>query len=245
MRFRRGITLAAAAIAGLVIGTTLVRRHNGPGLPLLPGPARRQAEAEAKLRTVLPQVRFRGTPLQQALRALEMGGGIRIVADWEVMERCEVRADNPVDLSLDEVTVEQALDALLGYFRGAGPEPLQYTLYDGAIVVTADKDAGKYVYAGVYDLRDIDTGPPIPFDPTVQMRDVPPHLQRDEDLTRLIEGTVAPDSWYEGGPRKFPPVVGSTGGTVHAFSGRVVAVTTWQNHRQIEALVSQLRNPSR
>jgi hypothetical protein len=32
---------------------------------------------------------------------------------------------------------------------------------------------------------------------------------------------------------------------VHAFGGRVVAVTTWRNHRQIERLLAQMRDPSR
>jgi hypothetical protein len=245
MRIRRGGTIAAAVVAGLVIGATVVRRHNNPGIPLLPGPARRQALAEAKLRVVLPEVKFRGTPLEKALQDLQARSGATFVVDWDAIEFSNLnRRDDPVDLSLTNVTVEQALKALLGYVNGGRSASVAYTLFEGAVVITTDDELGKYVYAAVYDLRDIETGPPIPFDPMVQMRNVAPHLQADERLGELIEGTVAPDSWYRGSPGKGVPVPVVTGGTVTAFGGRVVAVTTWNNHRQIQSLIAELRNPS-
>src|SRR4051812_42693738 len=54
MRIRRGMTVCAAVLAGLVVGAALVARHNSPGGSLLPGPSRRQAGAEATLRVVIP-----------------------------------------------------------------------------------------------------------------------------------------------------------------------------------------------
>jgi hypothetical protein len=250
MRIRRGGTIAAAVLAGLVIGATVVRRHNNPGVPLLPGPARRQALAEAKLRVVLPEVRFRGTTLERALQELQSRSGVTFVVDWDAIDVTNVnRRDDPVDLSLTNVTVEQALKALLGYVNGGRLVSAEYTLFDGAVVITTDAEAGKYVYAAVYDLRELEVFPPPQFDArsqgvapaygsglfgTVQQlqKDVSPRVEADDEITRLIEETVAPGT-------------GRTGGVVRTFGGRVVAVTTWQNHRQIANLVSQLREPSR
>src|SRR3954462_7947895 len=112
MRIRPGGTIAAAVVAGVVIGATVVRRHNNPGVPLLPGPARRQALAEAKLRVVLPEVRFRGTPLEKALQELQARSGAAIVVDWDEIEgsNLNLRRDDPVDVCLRDVTLQQAMN---------------------------------------------------------------------------------------------------------------------------------------
>jgi hypothetical protein len=253
MRIRQRITLFAAAVAGLVIGGALVVLHNSPGGSLLPGPGRRQAGAEATLRRVIPEVRFRAAPLGKALEELRSRVGATFIIDWDALGEDGVSRDDRVDVSLTRVTLEQALKAVCGY-AGAGGDRRspQYTLFDGAVVITSEESLGKYVYAGVYDLRGVETPvfEPAPamvqgaapatsnlcfFNPQ-QSRDVAPQVEADDELTRLIGETVSPDQWYD---------AGGTGGTVHAFGGRVVAVTTWQNHRRIESLASQLRNPSR
>jgi hypothetical protein len=240
MRTRRRITLAAAAVVGLSIAAALVRRHNSPGVPLLPGPARRQAQAEAKLRVVLPRVRFESTSVEKAFQDLQAMSGAKFVVDWDAIEASigNVRRDDPVTLSLTDVTLEQALNALVGYVY----RTIDYTLFDGAIVVTTDNAAGNYVYAAVYDLRGLHLQRPwVP--PPDEYRGLflfspepPPFVDLDDELTRLVEETVSPDQWLD---------AGGTVGTVRTFNGRVVAVTTWRNHRRIEALVSELRSSSR
>jgi hypothetical protein len=248
MRIRRGTTLAAAVLAGLAIGAALVRRHNGPGLPLLPGPARRQADAEAKLRGVLHRVQFSATPMEKAFQELQAMSGARFNVDWAAIQgsNANLRRDLPVTLSVTDVTLEQALNALVGYRSHA----LDYTVFDGAIVVTTEANAGDYVYAAVHDLSDVDlvwidpsyerfvpgaSGPGL-FPPTTRPPPLSARQEVDEELQRLIETTVAPDSWL---------VAGGTAGTVRCFGGRVVAVTTWRNHRRIQSIVSELRNASR
>jgi hypothetical protein len=235
--------LAVAVIAGLVIGTTLVRRHNNPGLPVLPGPARRQAEAEAKLRTVLPRVRFQSTSLEKAFNELQAMSGARFVVDWDAIEgsNANLRRGDPVTLSLTDVTLEQALNALVGYVDRA----IDYTLFDGIIVITTDKYVGDYLYAAVYDLRALE---PVATNDSNQGEapattspnwariltsgvPVPPRVEMDDEITRAIEENVAPNE--------------RGNGTIRTFGGRVVTVTTWRNHRRIEAIVSELRNPSR
>jgi hypothetical protein len=249
MQIRRGGTIAAM-VAGLVIGATVVRRHNHPGVPLLPGPARRQALAEAKLRVVLPEVRFRGTPLEKALQELQARSGAAFTIDWDEIEgsNLNVRRDDPVDVSLRNVTLEQAMNAVLGY---SSPARLGFTLFDGAIVITPEPDGGQFSYAAVYDLREIEPVAAeiwadqsvVPVSSGVGLfgnlpnpPPTPPRVEMDDQLTILIQDAVAPESWVENG---------GTGGTVRTFGGRVVAVTTWQNHRQIQFLISRLRNPTR
>jgi hypothetical protein len=174
--------------------------------------------------------------------------------DWEALADAGVARDEPVDLCLSRVTLEEALKSVLGYVgAGGGGTRAEYTLFDGAVVVTTQPHLGRYVYAAVYDLCDVETGPPPELDSTFQKKtpatnrfvcfgggisDPQPRTraETDESLTSLVRETVAPEDWVEqGGDR----------GDVRTFGGRVVAVTTWRNHRQIEALLAQMRTPPR
>jgi hypothetical protein len=199
---------------------------------------------------VLPEVQFRGTPLDKALQELQARSGATFTIDWDEIEgsNLNVRRDDPIDVSLQNVTLEQAMNAVLGY---CSPDHLGFTLFDGAIVVTSEPDGGQYSYAAVYDMREIE---PVASDIWAAQDVVPassgaglfgnranpppvqPRVEMDELLTDLIQDAVAPESWVENG---------GTGATVHTFGGKVVAVTSWQNHRQIRSLVAQFRNPSR
>jgi hypothetical protein len=250
---RRVLSLSAAAVVGLVIG--LAAKSWRQGLPLLPGPARRQALVEKKLREVLPVVEFRQTPFDQAIDRLRSLSGAEMVVEWEDLDSIGVRRDIPIDLRLHDVTLDAALNAVVGYADSSGRRArMRYTPYDGAIVIsTSDAlEYGGYACAAVYDLSDIQgssamsptTPPIICFPPKATTAPAAPgapagsrtRQETDDELVRLIEEAVAPDIWDTNG---------GSGGFVRAYNGRFVVVTTIQYHRQIQDLVSQLRQWSK
>jgi hypothetical protein len=265
MRRRRVFSFSVAALAGGVIGLAVVSWRQG--LPLLPGPARRQAVAEAKLRQVLPSVEFRAIPFDKAVDQLRSLSGANLVVDWDDLEKVGLGRDLQIDLQVRHVTLEQTLKSLVGYANSGRDVGLDYTVYDGKVVITTGYaiGTGRYAYAAVYDVRDIDPAPPesswngygcfgsaqapppasnfaqskglfgnMPNPPAAPLGP-PTRAERDKDLVDFVRETVQPEIWHG---------QGGSGGSVRAFAGRLLVVTTWQNHRQIGDLLSQLRSAS-
>lgn len=236
MRGRRliavGLVVAAGAAGWLV-------HHRS-------GPAGRQARAEEQLRAVLPTLDLRDASLAKAVEALRQLSGADIILDPAATDGAEL-----VTLKLKDVTLDRALEVLAGYIRG--PE-LIYTIHDGRIVITLSESAGQYSYVRVYDIRDIDerlppgalvyamssdTGGGDPdgaglFGPVSQIESIPP--EEGEEIARLITETVSPDRWTE---------AGGNGAVRFLADGRIVVVAAWEDHRRIQDLLSQLREPAK
>lgn len=110
--------------------------------------------------------------------------------------------------------MDAALDRILSRWSGGFSEPLTYDLdADGTILIGFDKDMPRVVRS--YDVRDILQGATA------------------DELARLVEDTVATDSWIDNG---------GNGANCRACGGKLIVLQTRRNHRQIELLLRQIRS---
>jgi hypothetical protein len=199
------------------------------------------AVGDAALRRHIPEVRFDRAPLEQAIDTLAVLAYADVVAEWSAFEAAGVKRDTPVSLHLRDVTLAEALRALLD---AHGAERIHFRI-DGGCVILGLPSGGDCVEltTRVYDLRDwlaAVLGPPPTPAPKghadlakwAALRET-----RVESLIKVIEDTIAPDTWKE---------TGGTIGLIKELNGELVVTQTWENQEQVADLLAALRtDPSR
>jgi hypothetical protein len=127
---------------------------------------------------------------------------------------------------------------------GAGsPGALDFMPDGGSVLITTPDVIARRAFVRCYAIHDlvppgIDPSPPAQ-PPAPAGRGAfgglkPPVAEDGFRIASFISGKVAPGTWRDNG--------GSIG-TITSLPGRVVVVQTWENHRQIEALLNKLRHP--
>lgn len=236
MRGRRGI--AAGTILIAVIALVCAMRLSDGDAP---------SAAEQAIGRTLPEVNFSNTPLDEALSGLARLGGAPVVVDQAALYAAGIDPTEPVDLRLTGVTFHHALGHVLDYVSSNYAEHLAHTLHRGQIIVTPEGSLGRYVYARVYDVRDIKDPPEwestIPVHPPASglfggspagVAAPVTREQRGDEVARLIPDVVDTDVWLD---------AGGTRGSIQVLGGRLLVVTDWATHRRIDDLLHQLRHP--
>ena len=103
------------------------------------------------------------------------------------------------------------------------------------MVVSTESGVAKLAQARLYDIRDlISPDGHRHWPPALGLWDDGPSFdERGEAIAKLVEQTVAPDSWRD---------AGGLLGWVVARDGRLVVRTTWPIHRRVELLLNSLRD---
>ena len=104
--------------------------------------------AEAELRKRL-DVEFIELPIVEALDFLSNQVGLQFYLKVKYLEDLGISADSPVDLSLNQVSVEMALDLILEQLE------LTYIICDGIVLVTTEQDLENVAVVRVYNCRDL------------------------------------------------------------------------------------------
>jgi hypothetical protein len=232
---RRGRLIAAAAVTVAAAAVVWFARRE-------PAPS----AAEQALGRVLPEVRFEGTPLDEALATLAKQGGASIVLDWPALESAGHDPTQRIDLRLRIVSLDRAMTHLLRYASSNSQEPLIHTVFQDRIVVTPAGQTGRYAYARVYDVRDIVVQSPESVGEQLDQHNcfsggtdqvgAMTRREQDESVLTLCDEVTGLGMW---------DVSGSAASRTHALHGRLLVVTSWHGHRQIERLLDQLRHPIR
>ena len=227
---------------GAAVSTTI------PAAPLAP-PARHvlypqssETGAEAKLGQVIPSLRLKNVPLHEAIEHLRELTRANIFVNWRSLEAAGLDRDVPVDVDLHDVTLAEALKWVAKSVSGAYAK-VTFTLHGGVIYVANDSDVARVAGWYVYDVRDLLDGEHAlklpagwagggsnPHDPAGARRG-----EVIDELVNLIQVTIAPDSWEDGGGT----------GSIHEFRGRLFIRQTWENHQLVEAALSALRVPEK
>lgn len=114
---------------------------------------------------------------------------------------------------------------------------------DGRIVITTEGKLEAHRTVRIYDVRDVlrssmltadPDGSPVVNDGPPPPRPGPDDQSRSAALIRLIEDTIAPDSWKDNG---------GSAGAMYYCAGRLMVTQTWPNHRLVAKLLEQLRAP--
>jgi hypothetical protein len=188
---------------------------------------------------------------------LRDGSGVRIFVNWRALEASGVNKDAPVSLHPPAAdlgtTLRSLLDQVEASHRGVR---LEFTLDEGALVVSTRDDLAKNVEVRVYDVRDlIDPGRFVtsasaaPARSTKMTAPAPLRHWRIDDLFRPdmrggspasrttalvqeIEKAVDPTSWRD---------VGGKTGAVRAVSGQLVITQTPENQVEVIYVLQKMR----
>jgi hypothetical protein len=184
--------------------------HEGVGewTPVSSGPA------EAALARRLPAFQLDDVPLEEAIHALRKQWGVKVYVKWNDVDAQGFDRRARVSADLRDVTLAEALDAVLADHRGAGGKRLlSYAVEKGLVTILTEAADAPDVITRVYDIRDWRG-----------------HVS--EDLIRIITDSVAPESWRDAGGEQ---------GTLRDMQGLLVVTQTLRNHERVRRLLNALR----
>jgi general secretion pathway protein D len=185
-------------------------------------------------------------PLHQLVESLGAALDAPVVLSVKKLEEAAINLETPLTYRLKNVKLQAGLRFVLDEIG------LTYLVVDDAIVITTPEDAGSRLITRVYDCRELMKLPSpvkkvarpraptqgngigtseIPAAEPEKGKEVGPDGGYDiTDLVRLIQTTVAPDTWDEvGGP-----------GSMADFKGLVTVSQTQDVHDQVEKLLNML-----
>ena len=219
--------------------------------------------------TMIP-VDFRDNSFERVANFLSQVSGQNIYVDWKALEFIGVSRDDPVALQLNDVTVATALDRVLEQVGDDLDRP-QWAIQDGMVTISSEQALRKNTVTVVYDIRDLlfkvpyfgnapvldlgsalsqagasarnssggfggqtggQGGGAIFSDPE---QDNGPRFSREElvdQIVGIVQENIDPEGWRE---------LGGDTGTLQELNGNLIITNTVRNHRQIEGLLSQLR----
>jgi hypothetical protein len=194
----------------------------------------------ARLNQPIAEVKLKWVPLRQAIQTLAQSSGCAIEPRWGSLKQAGIDPEEPVELMLHDVTLEQALKTLIALLHPSAP--IDYDASGMSIVLAAEADLPHLVR--IYDLRDL--VPPEDF----QIADEPngslqlPRSYRswgDEEVASMGNALATLD----GSDDAFFDKLGSGklagASPVDEWSGRLTVIATRQRHRQIRELLEKIR----
>jgi len=209
---------------------------------------------------------FQRNSFQQVMNFLSQVSGENMYVDWRALDFIGVSADDEITLQLNDITLVAALDRVLEQVGDDLDRP-QWAIQDGMVTVSSEQALRKHTVTVVYDIRDLlfkvpyfgnapdldlasalsqagdavrnssggfaggSGGGAIFSDPADQS----PRLSREElvdQIVGIIQENIDPEGWRE---------LGGDTGTLQELNGNLIITNTVRNHRQIEGLLSQLR----
>ncbi|MEM9166074.1 MAG: hypothetical protein AAGB48_03520 [Planctomycetota bacterium] len=203
----------------------------------------------------LPNVQF-DNPLGDVVGFLETVTQQNFDVDWQSLELLSIDEQTPVQLRLNNVSVKTVLDRLVE--KVSDPlAPAGWAINDGIVQIASDEVLRRNTALVIYDIRDLlievpdyEDAPEIdlqsvlqssqgggggqsPFDDAGgdddEERD---RQQRIDQVIDIIQNNVDFEGWQANG--------GDTG-FIQELNGNLIIRNTPKNHREIQGLLSQLR----
>lgn len=241
--FTRGAFLSLVALLGWIalggpravgqqnqppLGGAPPQKVGGPAGPFDQGPfaVDRRRSNEVKILAALDEpteVDFTDQPLQDVIDFLKEKHQIEIQLDKRALEDAGQGSDTPITRNLKSVTLDSALDLMLGELD------CTYLIHDEVLLITTQTVAENMLTVKVYPVSDLaKSAGGAPRGGRERANDY-------QLLADVIRTNIASDSWqcaHQRGP-----------GTISEYpnSGALVVAQTWQIHREIERLLTDLR----
>ena len=169
------------------------------------------------------------------------GGDVQFYVNWPALRNAGALPSTPVQLRIQRATVGQALRAVLQVVSADYHQnPIDYRIVGGMVLISTRADIYRSVnLRGVYNVRDIIVD-------LAEYEDLPGYHPPDADktLAATAGGAGSPASMDQ----LIQIIVDTVGtvedwdaGSIHEMDGDLIVTTTPENHRQIEALLKDLR----
>lgn len=107
----------------------------------------------AQLAERLPELRFQGTTLGDAIDFLRDVSQANIVVNWKALDTIGVSKDTPLNLHLADISLAKSLDLILD--EASGGDSVTYYVDDGVIEITTRELADHNMVTRVYDVEDL------------------------------------------------------------------------------------------
>jgi len=203
-------------------------------------------------------VSFNDVPLGNVIDFIRGVTQLNVDVDWASLEEVSISRDDTITLNLTNVTLRTALDRALERVSKDTEAAAAWGVQDGVLTIASKSVIARNKALVIYDIRDmlieipdyIDApefnlqavlqgaqggggGGQSPFQPEQnQDRDMRTIEERTQDIITLITTNVDQPGWQENG--------GSVG-FIQQFQGNLIITNTPANHREIEGLLSKLR----
>ncbi|MDB5305293.1 MAG: hypothetical protein JWM97_2842 [Phycisphaerales bacterium] len=116
-------------------------------------PASAASGVKQMLNTNLPEVRFNGVALTDAVDFLRDVSGANLVVNWKALEEAGVTKDTQLNIRLRGVSLKKALTMVLA--EAGGGDKLTYDIDEGVIQVTTRELADQKMITRVYPVQDL------------------------------------------------------------------------------------------
>jgi len=223
--------------------------------------------AAMQLKEAVP-INFEGNRLVNVIDYLRNTTGANFFVNWPALEEVGVEQDSPVSLQLANVPAEQALRLVLQQVgQIAQFDPIGYSIIEGVVTIDTQRNLKKTTDTRVYDIRDLLVQVPnfsnapafdlnealsntnsggsnqgggggggggsdtsIFGDDDQEAETGPTREELIEQILTLIQDTVGtPEEWVD------------LQSSLRELNGNLIVKTTPDNHRQVIALLGQLR----
>lgn len=222
-----------------------------------------------KLNTKVPKINLPTVRFEDAVEYLREISNANLHVSWGSLEidDPEIR-EKQIQVQLTDVTIKRALEVVLDS-AGGGIMKLGYVVDDGVITIDTQDKINALTYPQVYDIRDLLARVPNFIGPRVSLDSigdmelgegtsssgsggssvgdslfedtdsdmdeesedvVPTRSEMVKKLREMITLTVDHESWYPNG-----------NGQINELNGNLVITQTAQNHREVQKLISRLR----
>jgi hypothetical protein len=205
----------------------------------------RQAQMDADLDRIVPQIRFDKTPLDKAVETLREMTHLNYDVRWKVLEAAGIDNETAITLKLNDVPLRQVLDYLCEEVAGAVVK-FRARADRGVIVISTDEDLSKDTELRVYDVRDLliadaqfmnwPTSAPAVSSSAPVPPSANPYQESIDRLKQVLIDNVATDSWRDSG---------GTVGNIQDFDGLFIITTTPEYQQQIADLLEKIRSRGR
>ncbi len=217
-----------------------------------------------KLTDPLP-VNFDANKLVNVMDYFRNTTGVNFFVNWAALEAAGVEQDLPITLQLNNIPATQALDLVLKQAgAGAELEPIGYSIIDGVVHISTLRDLQKTTDVRVYDIRDLlvqvpnfsgapefdinsalsntssggssggaATASTTLFGDETDNVDQPTREEMIEQIVNLIQDTIGKQEDWQ--------AYGGTVSSLRELNGNLIVKSTPDNHRDIIALLGQLR----
>ena len=116
-------------------------------------PAPASGSVKQMLNTNLPEVRFNGVALTDAIDFLRDISGANLVVNWKALEEAGITKDTQLNIRLRGVSLKKALTMVLA--EAGGGDKLTYDVDEGVIQVTTRELADEKMITRVYPVQDL------------------------------------------------------------------------------------------
>jgi len=222
-----------------------------------------ESESDRRVLATLESTRipgqFDGNELKDVIEFIATVTNINVDVDWDSLSLLGIDEDTEVDLNLREVPARVVLDRVLEKVSPDEFSLASWAVDDGILIISSDTALRRNTFIVIYDVNDLlydipdfEDVPALDLDQILNQsrqgggggggsifssEDVGDEtgLDREEIVERLrdiISSNVDPDGWIDTG--------GDTG-SITEINGNLIITNTARNHREIQGLLSQLR----